>query len=696
MDEAATNLHRVMLKRGERRKAKGEREAGRAGLALPRHHPLTPSFARRGEPFASPSLRWFRGGQSGIEIPFWATKPACAGYNPSEGRTCEGRFCSPDRGFNPCCLPLSLQRRGEQEGARIATSLQSRVLAGVLIGVLGGYGLVGCGSKSRVTPGAPPAKSGISAPANAEAFVTPRFEDATRGAGLDWVHNPCRTGKKLLPETVGGGGGFLDYDRDGRLDILLLNGAPLPGYRGPTPRLALYRNRGDGTFTEVTKQAGLDITLYGMGAAVGDYDNDGWPDLYITALGQNRLFHNQRGKFVDVTQRAGVAASGFSTAAAWVDYDGDRRLDLFVARYVEWTPETDLPCGPENARQYCPPHQYQGAPPVLYRNRGDGVFEDVSARAGVLGHPSKTLAVTPCDVNGDGLPDLHLANDTEPDVLLVNNGKGVFTDNALMAGLALGVDGNATGSMGVDIAMPFNDGRLCIAVGTFAGQELSLFVAEQPPSPDNLLFANRKREAGVDAPTRPMTTFGLVFADADLDGWPDLMVLNGHIDDDQSISVGGQSIPYRQPAQLFQNRRDGTFRDVAAQAGVNASLVGRGLAVGDYDNDGKPDFLVFENGGPVRLWHNVTNTTGGWVGIELVGAKSPRDGTGAVVTVKGPGWTQSGFATSARSYLAVNDPRLHIGVGDRKVDEITVRWPQGTVTTLKSPLLQRYLKIEEK
>jgi len=555
------------------------------------------------------------------------------------------------------------------------------------------YGaLVGCGTRPQATITAARATQ-------AAAFVTPHFEDVTKAAGIDWVNNPCRTGKKLLPETVGAGGGFIDYNQDGRLDILLINGAPLPGYKGPVPHLALYRNNGDGTFTEVSRQAGLTMKDYGIGLAIGDYDNDGWPDIYVTTVGgHNHLFHNHHGHFEDVTARAGVGASGFCTAAAWIDYDHDGRLDLFVARYVEWTPATDLPCGPEGARQYCPPYQYNGAPPVLYHNRGDGTFEDVSAKAGVLGHPSKTLGVTLCDVNGDGWPDLYLANDTEPDVLLVNNRDGTFTDRALSAGVAFGSDGGPTGSMGVDSATPFDDGRLCFAVGTFAGQELSLFTADGPPSESDMVFENRKREAGLDVPTRPMTTFGLAFADVDLDGWPDLIVLNGHIDDDQSMTVGGARVAYKQPLQLFQNRRDGSFRDVAPAAGLAVPIVGRGLAVADFDNDGRPDLLVFENGGPVHLWHNTTSPAGSWIGVDLEGRgdhKSPRDGTGAVVTLQTSSGTQSRMVTTARSYLAANDPRVLFGLGSQKALRLTVHWPSGAVTTLDSPPTNRYLHIEE-
>lgn len=553
--------------------------------------------------------------------------------------------------------------------------------------------LVGTGCHPASAPVPPAAKA--PSPMSTAQIGEPRFREVTQEAGIHWTHNACRTGKKLLPETVGGGGGFLDYNHDGKLDILLINSAPLPGYHGPMPHLALYRNNGDGTFTDVTKAAGLDILAYGTGAAIGDYDNDGWPDLYLTAVGGNHLFHNDHGHFRDVTKQAGVGVHAFSTGAAWLDYNHDGKLDLFVANYVEWSPQTDLPCGPPNARIYCPPNQYRGARPALFRNRGDGTFEDVSNKSGILGHPSKTLAVLVYDFNGDGWPDLYLANDTEPDVLLINNRDGTFSDQALAAGVAVGTDGNATGSMGVDVATPFRDGRIAIAVGTFAGQEMSLFTTPQSPTPGVLLFDNRKREAGIADPTRAATTFGLAFADVDLDGWPDLLVANGHIDDDPSLHVGQNAISYRQKPQLFQNQRDGTFKEIGEQAGFTTPFIGRGLAVGDYDNDGRPDVLIFENGGPPHLYHNETKPVGSWLGVELIGTRSPRDGTGAMVTLSGPGWTQTRCASTARSYLSLCDPRVHFGVGSSSVEQLTVRWSSGTVTTVKSPPLNGYLKVKE-
>jgi len=556
-------------------------------------------------------------------------------------------------------------------------------------GLMAALGVLPSGCPRPGTPIAPTTPT-------AQAVVLPKFEDVTERAGIRWVHNACRTGHKLLPETVGGGGGFLDYNGDGLQDILLINGAPLPGYHGPIPHFALYRNNGNGTFTDVTGAAGLDIAEYGMGAAVGDYDNDGWPDILITAVGHTHLMHNVHGRFVDVTRKAGVAVAGFTTAAAWLDVDGDGRLDLFVARYVEWTPQSDLPCGPVNARQYCAPYQYTGAPPALFRNRGDGTFEDISRKAGVLNHPSKTLAVVPYDFNGDGKIDLYLANDTEPDVLLMNHG-GTFTDEALTDGVAVGTDGSPTGSMGADAATPFADGRTTLAVGTFAGQELSLFVAEPNHDAGGILFDNRKQEAGLAAPTGGMTTFGLAFADLNLDGWSDIMIANGHIDDEQQLTTGGKVISYRQRPQLFLNQGDGTFRDVAAAAGLATPIVGRGLAVGDYDNDGRPDLLLFENGGPVRLWHNVTPQRGDWLGLALEGTKSPRDGTGAMVTFSlvGDARTRTSCVTSARSYLSICDPRPLFAAPFGGSARVSIRWPSGATTSLTNLQRNAYLSVRE-
>jgi len=540
--------------------------------------------------------------------------------------------------------------------------------------------------------GCRPPKGKPAAPASAGVI---RLVDGAQAAGIRWSMDPCRSGRKYLPETNSGGGGFIDYNQDGRLDVLLINGSPLPGYKGAAPHHALYRNNGDGTFTDVASASGLPVGSkeYLMGASAGDFDNDGWPDLYFTAVGKDRLFRNERGRFVDVTQPAGLGDPLWASSAAWLDYDHDGNLDLFVANYVEWSTETDRPCGTDKEPQYCPPYQYRGAPPTLYRNRGNGTFEDVSAKSGVRGNPSKTLSATPCDANGDGWTDLFLANDTDPDVLLINRGDGTFSDESVPMGVAVGSDGRATGSMGVDIATPFNDGRVTIAVGNFIGQGMSFFTRLPGESGGLALYENLKREAGLADPTLPMSTFGLVFSDLDLDGGLDIAALNGNLD--ENLAVGQRRESYRQLPLILRSRGDRTFADVAAGAGLTEPLLGRGLAVGDYDDDGRQDLLAFQNEGPPRLWHNESTGGGAWLGVRLEGTRSPRDGTGAVVTLSGKGWEQSRVATTSRSYLATNDPRVHFGLGAVKPERLVIRWSSGTVDTIPDPPVNGYLRIVE-
>lgn len=527
----------------------------------------------------------------------------------------------------------------------------------------------------------------------AATHATIRFEEAAAGAGLRWTHQPCPTGKKLLPETMGGGGGFLDYNRDGWQDVLLLNGAPLPGYRGPAPRHALYRNNGDGTFTEATREAGLDQSGYAMGAASGDFDGDGWTDLFLTGVGFNRLLHNRSGRFLDVTGAAGVRVPGWGTGAAWVDFDRDGRPDLFVAEYVAWSPAEHVPCGSPSNPQYCPPFEYRSGKPWLFRNVGGGRFQDISTTSGIRGHSGKTLGVLPCDVNRDGWPDLFLTNDTEPDVLLLNNGKGGFEESGLAAGVSLGADGRATGSMGVDGAVPFNDRREALVVGNFVGQGTSLFVSAAAEAASTPLFDNLKSAAGLADSTLPSSTFGTLFEDVDLDGWTDLLLLNGHLDENLAVSHARE--PYRQLPQLFHNRRDGTFAEVGRRAGFTEPLVGRGLAVGDVDNDGRRDFLALENGGRVRLWRNRTEVSYSWLGLQLEGSRGPRDGSGARVTLQAGSGEQTRYVTTCRSYLSINDPRVVFGVAGRQPVEVTVDWPGGGTVLYRIPETGRYYRIRE-
>ncbi|MGC8666809.1 MAG: CRTAC1 family protein [Chthonomonadales bacterium] len=501
-----------------------------------------------------------------------------------------------------------------------------------------------------------------------------RFEDTTRQAGIHFERVNGAFGRKWMPETFGGGGAFVDYDNDGRPDLLLVNGDWWPGHgmKGPRPTLALYHNNGNGTFTDTTQAMGLKVSLQGMGVAVGDYDNDGWEDLYITAVGGNRLFHNQAGRrFEDVTASAGVADHGWSSSAAWVDYDCDGRLDLFVCHYVKWSPATDIFCG-VRFKEYCQPQEYAGEASRLFRNEGNGRFKDVSRRAGVLGGLGKALGVCVADVNGDGFPDLIVADDLVPNRLYVNNGNGTFTEEASAAGIAVDDAGRAHSGMGVDAAFDTDGGLLAVAIGNFNLEGMDLWRGSGG------LFRSVNRTAGVYDATYPYVTFGVLFADFDNDGYPDLFAANGHILDTVQLSNPGQTYP--QPALVFRNLGDGTYRDVSRSAGpgVTAPMVGRGLAQADVDGDGRVDLLEIANTGSPRFLVNRTGGRNHWLEVRLVGRSANRDGYGSLVEVRAGTKTQRMFAGRAGSYLSCSDRTVHVGLGSAgRVDAVVVVWPGG-------------------
>jgi hypothetical protein len=509
-----------------------------------------------------------------------------------------------------------------------------------------------------------------------------RLVDVTRAAGLSFVHNNGAYGGKFLPETLGSGCAFLDYDADGWPDILLVNGRDWPGHERRRSTLALYRNNRNGTFTDVTKAAGLDVEMYGMGVAVGDFDNDGFPDLYITCVGQSRLFRNTgRGTFVDVTTLSGLAGrSAFSTSAMWVDIDRDGHLDLFVCNYVRWTPERDVFCSLDGKQKsYCTPEAYRGETCWLFRNRGNGTFEDVTATCGIFDSNSKALGVALLDDDQDGWPDIFVANDTEPNKLFRNLRNGKFHDVGLAAGVALSEDGKARAGMGVDAADFDNSGRYGIAVTNFEGEMLGLYRSEQ---------AGRYRDvaarAGVGLPSKNRLGFGCLFGDFDLDGDQDLVVVNGHIDDTVRNIPG--HLGYAQPAHLFLNER-GTFRDVAAQVGGGFDLprVGRGLAVGDFDRDGDLDLLVTTNNGPAVLFRNDRQSANRSVRFRLTGVTSNRDGIGATVRIVHGGVTQSRMVRSGSSYLSQSELPVTFGVGTRDlIERVVVTWPNGRTEEFKN------------
>jgi hypothetical protein len=508
-----------------------------------------------------------------------------------------------------------------------------------------------------------------------------RLTDVTNSAGLRFHHHSGAFGGKFLPETLGSGCAFLDYDADGWQDILLVNGADWPGHGTARPTLQLYRNNRNGTFTDVTRAAGLDVAgLYGMGVAVADSNNDGFPDILITCVGQNRLFRNTgKGTFVDATKASGLGnRQAFSTSALWFDYDRDGHLDLFVCNYVKWSPEHDVFCSLDGKhKSYCTPEAYRGQTCWLFHNRGDGTFEDVTATSGIFDSSSKSLGVALLDYDQDGWPDLIVANDTQPNKLYRNNRNGTFKEVAVDAGVAFSTDGKARAGMGVDAGDFTNSSVQGVAITNFDNEMLALFRPTSKGSYDDVAIP-----AGVGGPTKNMLGFGCVFGDFDLDGALDLAVANGHIDETVRNIRG--NVGYAQPPQLFLNQGKGTFRDATQEIGSDFGQpkVGRGLAYGDFDRDGDLDLLLTTNNGPAYLFRNdqVRDRQGRnrSLRLQLVGTQSNRDAIGAMVRLESGGVTQTRVVKSGSSYLSQSELPLTFGLGGREeVDRVLLQWPNG-------------------
>jgi hypothetical protein len=519
--------------------------------------------------------------------------------------------------------------------------------------------------------------------------------DVTAKAGISFRHNNGAFGGKYLPETLGSGAAFLDYDKDGWQDILLVNGADWPGHRTQRSTMALYRNNHDGTFTDVTHRAGLDVEMYGMGVAVGDFNNDGFPDLFITAVGQSRLFQNNgHGGFTDITERSHLGGhTGFSTSALWFDYDRDGHLDLFVANYVKWSVSQDVFCSLDGShKSYCTPEAYRGASCWLFHNRGDGTFEDVTARSGIFDSTSKSLGVARLDYDLDGWPDLFVANDTQPNKLYRNNHNGTFKDVALEAGVAFSDDGKARAGMGVDVADYENSGVPGIAVTNFDDEMIGLYRGSRKG-----FFTDRAPTSEVGRISRHSLGFACFFFDVNLDGLLDLLVVNGHIDDTvRNIRPG---VTYEQPPNLFLNDDGGEFHDVAAQVGAAfaEAKIGRGAAFGDFDNDGDLDVVITTNHGPARLYRNDLSSALGRRSIrfEMVGTKSNRDAIGALVRIYYGGKYSSLTVKSGSSYLSQSELPLTFGLGSRDtIDRAVVEWPSGLKETLTNLKAGRYVWTE--
>jgi enediyne biosynthesis protein E4 len=530
----------------------------------------------------------------------------------------------------------------------------------------------------------------------ADASSHPLFQlkDVTSQAGIDFRHNSGAYGGKFLPETLGSGCAFLDYDSDGYPDILLVNSMDWPGHKRIRSALKLYKNNRNGTFSDVTRAAGLDVELYGMGVAVGDYNNDGFPDILITCVGQNHLFLNTgKGTFRDVTKSSGLGSrTAFSTSALWFDYDRDGHLDLFVCNYVNWSPEHDVFCSLDGKnKSYCTPEAYRGETCWLFHNRGDGTFEDVTATSGIFDTSSKSLGVAMLDFDQDGWPDLFVANDTQPNKLYRNLRNGKFKDVAVEAGLAFSADGKARAGMGVDVGDFENSGRPGIAITNFDNEMVGLYRSPSAGQFDDVSLA-----AGVGGPSKTTLGFGCGFADLDLDGRLDLVIANGHIDDTVRNIRG--NVGYAQPPHLFLNLGHGKFQDVIDANGGDfaAPRVGRGLAFADFDRDGDVDLLLTTNNGPAYLFRNDLQSESRALRLHLSGTKSNRDAIGAVVRIYHGGETQMRIVRGGSSYLSQSELPLIFGIGKSdRVDRLAVEWPSGATQEFKNVSTAKAYELHE-
>ena len=547
--------------------------------------------------------------------------------------------------------------------------------------------------------------------AGADDLPVAKFTDITREAGITFTHVNGAYGDKLLPETMGGGVAFFDYDNDDRPDLLFINSTYWPGHVPPSkppPTMALYRNEGQGRFTDVTAGSGLDVSCYGMGVAVGDYDNDGRPDVFITGVGGSHLFHNQgQGKFREVTREAGLAGSSedWGTSAAWIDYDNDGKLDLFVCQYVRWSPEIDRAAHfelPRIGRAYGPPRHFVGTFPQLYRNEGNDRFTDRSAAAGLqiknpaTGLPmAKSLAVAPVDADNDGWMDLVVANDTVQNFLFRNQRDGTFKEIGARSGIAYDAYGLTRGAMGIDSARFRNDDTLGIAIGNFANEMNALYVAPR----GSLVFADEAIKEGVGPASQNLLKFGLFFFDYDLDGRLDVLTANGHLEPEINRVQATQQ--YRQPAQLFRNRgyKGLGFLPVPPEKcgpDLLQPIVGRGSAFADIDGDGDLDVVLTQIAGPPLLLRNDQKLRHHWIRLKLIGTKSNRDAIGAWIKVRVRGHVLSRQVMPGRSYLSQSELPATIGLGEAdKVDRVEISWPSGATHRINPPSTGQLTVITE-
>jgi hypothetical protein len=515
-------------------------------------------------------------------------------------------------------------------------------------------------------------------------------------SGINWVHSNGRSPETYLPETTGAGCAFLDYDNDGWMDIYLVNSGPCDFFQPKTPlRNALYKNNRDGTFTDVTEKAGVSGNAYGMGVAVGDYDGDGFPDIYVTQYPHSVLYHNNgNGTFTDVTAKAGVAAPGWGTSAVWFDYDNDGALDLFVCNFVDFSKAKNQFCGnlKTGERWYCIPRVYDPMPCWLFHNNGDGTFTDVSKQSGIASVKGKAWGAVACDVNNDGLMDIFVANDTVANFLYINRGKGKFDEAGLLAGVAYSAYGRPRSGMGVDAADFNQDGWMDLFVANVDQEMFSLYQNNKDETFRDVAIAT-----GIGAATRLLSGWGLKFFDYDNDGELDLLLCNGHPDDHVDARVGG--VTYLEPMLLFQNTGQG-LKNVSGESGdiFRKSLAARGMALGDFDNDGSVDVLIATNNGAPVLLRNNAGKENHWLGVRLVGKKSNPDAIGARVTYQAGNLTRRRVKVGGGSYLSSHDPRIVLGLGKREtIDWLEVKWPLpgGRTQHFRDLPMDRYITIVE-
>ena len=547
---------------------------------------------------------------------------------------------------------------------------------------------------AQTAPGAAPAKGKI--------LHLPTFADVTAKSGIHFHQQSSKTSRKYLIESMGGGVAMFDYNNDGLMDLFFVNGAALHDPMAPgaqpdksDPRYwnRLYRNNGDGTFTDVTETAGLQGRGYGMGVAAADYDNDGFVDLLVTTISGNVLYHNNGdGTFSDVTAKAGVGAAGWCTGAAFVDYDRDGHLDLVVSRYVQWDFSMDVYCGEHRPgyRAYCHPDQFKAIPPLLFHNQGDGTFRDVSVKSGLAASPGKALGISVNDFDRDGWPDIFIANDSVPEQLFRNNRDGTFSEVGLTAGAAYGEDGAVFAGMGTDFADYNNDGWPDIFVDALANQKYTLFENNKGS------FEDVTNQRGIGGITKLHSGWGARMFDYDNDGWRDICIAQSHVMD--NIELTEPNLRYREKPLLMRNDR-GTFHDVSAESGApfTIPLAARGAAFGDLNNDGYIDVAINCNEGDAVVLRNQGGPANHWLMLKLQGTESNRDGIGASVRlVAEDGTTQFAFASTAGSYLSASDPRIHFGLGGSlKAALIEVQWPSGIVQKLESVAADQILTVIE-